>query len=139
MKKIKRILVMDDEHYIRRLLSYIFEKEGFEVYLADDGSKGISLAKQIKPDLIFTDVMMPAINGFQVCRELRSDPAFQNVFIIILTGLGQIQDAKKGLECGADEYIIKPFDPVKVIRRVKQLLKSERVKGSLLYLEESNG
>ncbi|NOY59829.1 MAG: response regulator [Calditrichaeota bacterium] len=136
MEQTRRILVMDDEHYIRRLLSYIFEREGFEVYLADDGSKGISLAKQIKPDLIFTDVMMPVINGFQVCKELRSDPTFQNVFIIILTGRGQIQDAKKGLECGADEYIIKPFDPVKVIRRVKQLLKSPRTQNSVSYMEK---
>ncbi|NIA29517.1 MAG: response regulator [Actinobacteria bacterium] len=136
MKRAKRILVMDDEHYIRRLLSYIFEKKGFEVYQADNGRDGLSLAKQIKPDLIFIDVMMPITNGFQVCKELRNDPVFRNVFIFILTGRGQIQDAKKGLECGADEYIIKPFDPVKVIRRVKQLLKSPRIQNSVSHLEK---
>lgn len=134
MKQTKRILVMDDEHYIRRLLSYIFEREGFEVYLASNGRDGLALAKQVQPDLIFTDVMMPIKNGFQVCKELRNDPKFKDVFIIILTGRGQIQDAEKGLECGANEYIIKPFDPVKVIRRVKQHLNSQKIAEPASYL-----
>jgi len=130
MKNRKQILVIDDESFLRRLLNYVFEREGFIVHVADNGYDGLELARKIKPDLIFTDLDMPRKDGFQVCREIRKDEALKDVYIIILTGRGKLKDAEKGVACGANEYIVKPFHPEKVIRRVKEILNS-RVKESV--------
>ena len=117
----KKILVIDDSLTMQRLLSYVLEKEGYDVQLANDGVEGLEKARAIKPDLVFTDLMMPIKNGYEVCREIRADKHLKDVILIILTARGQDSDIEKGLAAGADDYVMKPFDPPKVVERVKEI------------------
>jgi len=125
MEERKKILVIDDETFIRRLISHVFEREGYIVHTAANGEDGVKLARDIKPDLIFTDVDMPGKNGFQVCQEIREDEELKDVFIIILTGRGQMKDGEKGLAYGANEYIVKPFKPNSIVDKVRKLLSND--------------
>ena len=121
----KKILVIEDSLTMQRLLSYVLEKEGYDVYIANDGEEGMEKARAIKPDLIFTDLMMPVKDGFEVCREIRSDKKLKDVILIILTARGQDSDVEKGLQAGADDYLMKPFDPPKVVERVKKIFEEK--------------
>jgi two-component system alkaline phosphatase synthesis response regulator PhoP len=120
-----RILLVDDESDILEFLQYNLKKEGFEVSSA---SNGIDALEQLKnnPDLIILDVMMPELDGFEVCRRIRKVPGFENKPVIFLTARGAENDEIKGLESGADDYIQKPISPQKLIARVNSnLRKSE--------------
>ena len=121
----KKILIIEDSLTMQRLLSYVLEKEGYDVYIANDGEEGMEKARAIKPDLIFTDLMMPVKDGFEVCREIRSDKKLKDVILIILTARGQDSDVEKGLQAGADDYLMKPFDPPKVVERVKKIFEEK--------------
>jgi len=117
----KKILVIEDSLTMQRLLSYVLEKEGYDVQIANDGLEGLEKARAIKPDLVFTDLMMPIKDGFEVCREIRADEHLKDIILIILTARGQDSDVNKGLAAGADDYVMKPFDPPKVVERVKEI------------------
>ncbi len=117
----KKILVIEDSPSMQRLLSYVLEQEGFDVVLAGNGVEGLEKARSKMPDLILTDLMMPLKDGFEVCREIRADSKLKNVIIIILTARGQDADVEKGLKAGADDYLLKPFDPPRVVERVKEI------------------
>lgn len=117
----KKILVIEDSLTMQRLLSYVLEKEGYNVQIANDGLEGLEKARAIKPDLVFTDLMMPIKDGFEVCREIRADEYLKDIILIILTARGQDSDVDKGLAAGADDYVMKPFDPPKVVERVKEI------------------
>jgi len=121
----KKILIIEDSLTMQRLLSYVLEKEGYDVYIANDGEEGMKKARAIKPDLIFTDLMMPVKDGFEVCREIRFDKKLKDVILIILTARGQDSDVEKGLQAGADDYLMKPFDPPKVVERVKKVFEEK--------------
>ena len=116
-----KILVIEDSLTMQRLLSYVLEKEGYDVQIANDGLEGLEKARAIKPDLVFTDLMMPIKDGFEVCREIRADENLKDIILIILTARGQDSDVDKGLAAGADDYVMKPFDPPKVVERVKEI------------------
>ncbi len=118
-----RILLVDDEQDVLDFLKYNFEKEGFTVHTARDGESGKVLATKIKPDLIILDVMMPGIDGVEVCRELREMPQMDNTLIIFLTARGEDYSEIAGFEVGADDYITKPIRPRVLIARTKALLK----------------
>jgi len=123
---ISKILIADDEPHIRLLLGRIleeFEDRGVEVLTANDGSEALEIIEKEQPGLIFLDVMMPKIDGFEVCRKVKSDLGLGNIFIVMLTAKGQETDKKQGLEVGANTYITKPFDPDKIMQIVEQLLK----------------
>ncbi|HFE53339.1 MAG TPA: response regulator [Bacteroidetes bacterium] len=117
-----KILIADDEPFIARSLSYVLEKSGYEIYLARDGEEALRRAIDVKPDLVFLDLMMPKKNGYEVCSEIRNHPELQNVPIILITAKGQKADLERGLEAGANEYMTKPFSPTQVVARVKQVL-----------------
>ncbi len=117
----KKILVIEDSLTMQRLLSYVFEKEGYDVQIASNGVEGLEKARAIKPDLVFTDLMMPIKDGYEVCREIRADEHLKDIILIILTARGQDSDVEKGLAAGADDYVVKPFDPPKVVDRVKEI------------------
>jgi len=117
----KKILVIEDSLTMQRLLSYVLEKEGYDVQIASDGLEGLEKARSIRPDLVFTDLMMPVKDGYDVCREIRADEHLKDVILIILTARGQDSDVEKGLAAGADDYVMKPFDPPKVVERVKEI------------------
>ena len=114
------IMVVDDEKNICELLRLYLEKEDFDVTICNNGSDAISLIRQNQPSLVLLDIMMPEIDGWEVCRQVRE---FSNVPIIMLTAKGETFDKVMGLDLGADDYIVKPFDTKEVVARVKAVLR----------------
>ena len=105
----KTILIIEDEPDIRTLLEYNLKKNGYTILLEKDGEAGLTSARNSLPDLILLDLMLPGINGIDVCRVLKADNMTQNIPIIMLTALGQEEDIVQGLEAGSDDYVTKPF------------------------------
>jgi len=118
----KKILIADDEVNIVISLEFLMKREGFEVVLAADGEEAITKIRDEKPDLVLLDVMMPRKTGFEVCQEVRSDPAFQDLKILMLTAKGRDTEVAKGMALGADAYMTKPFSTHELVERVKSLL-----------------
>ena len=119
----KNILVVEDDLDIRELISFNLQNEGHQVFEAKDGEAGIDKAREKLPDLILLDLMLPGIQGLDVCRIIKSDQETKETPIIIVTALGQEEDIVKGLETGADDYITKPFSIKVLIARVNAVLK----------------
>lgn len=117
------ILIIDDEEDIRSLLTYNLNKEGYKVASASNGVKGIAMAKEILPDLIILDVMMPEMDGIEVCERLISDPSTKDIKICFLTARGEDYSQIAGLEAGADDYVAKPIKPKVLISRIKAILR----------------
>jgi two-component system, OmpR family, alkaline phosphatase synthesis response regulator PhoP len=117
-----KILVVDDEADIRKLLVRLFEDAGYQVVTASDGKEGLEVAKAEHPDLIFLDILMPVMDGFQTCAALRSDPETKDTFIAFLTARDLPEDWDKGLQSDADMYIAKPFQPDRLLFIAKELL-----------------
>jgi len=122
----KKILVADDEEFIRQLVSATLrDDQRFDLLLAADGVEALELAQKEKPDIIFLDILMPKLDGFEVCRRLKSDPQTSAIRIIMLTALGSQADREKGEEVGADGYFTKPFSPTALIQEVEEKLAGE--------------
>ena len=117
------ILLIEDDRDMRDLVSGHLEHSGFDVLKTDDGIKGQALALQYSPDIILLDLMLPGIQGLDVCRIIKSDQETKEIPIIMVTALGQEEDIVKGLETGADDYITKPFSIKVLIARVNAVLK----------------
>ena len=117
---VNKILIVDDDNNICELLRLYLEKDGFKTMIANDGARALSAVDTFSPDLILLDVMMPKLDGWQVCREIRKD---NDVPIIMLTAKGEVFDKILGLELGADDYISKPFETKEVIARIKAVLR----------------
>lgn len=117
------ILVIDDEKDLIELVRYNLEKEGYDVIAAYDGQSGLEVVKKHRPDLVVLDLMMPGLDGLQVCQRLRADPRSSRIPVIMLTAKATEADRVVGLEFGADDYIIKPFSPREVVARVKAVLR----------------
>lgn len=115
-----KIMVVDDDSNICELLRLYLEKEGFEAIIAPNGAKALEMFDTEKPDLMLLDVMMPQLDGWQVCREIRKKSACP---IIMLTAKGEVFDKVLGLELGADDYVVKPFETKEVIARIKAVLR----------------
>jgi DNA-binding response OmpR family regulator len=118
-----RVLVIEDEENLVEALRISLEREGFEVFTAQDGGDGLSAARQIHPDLIVLDVMLPTMDGFEVCRILRRE---SDTPILILTAKGEEIDRVVGLELGADDYVTKPFSMREVVARIRGMLRRSR-------------
>jgi two-component system, OmpR family, alkaline phosphatase synthesis response regulator PhoP len=121
-----KILIVDDEQDIVELLSYNLEKEGFSTVKAYDGETALKLVKTQKPKLIILDLMLPKVNGLDVCREIRHDPATANIPIIMLTAKADEVDKIIGLEIGADDYMTKPFSVKELVARVRTILRRSK-------------
>ncbi len=119
----KKILIVDDEQDIVESLKFVLEVNGYTCFCAYNGEDGLKLAKEIIPDLIILDVMMPKINGYKISRLLKYDKKYKDIPIIMVTARSQDEDKLIGEETGADEYITKPFDLDFVVQRVKEYLK----------------
>jgi DNA-binding response OmpR family regulator len=119
----KKILVVEDEKDILQLVTLYLEKEGFRVLTAATGTEGLRSAKQDKPDLVILDLMLPEIDGLDVCKRLRSTPDTAQLPIIMLTAKAEESDTVVGLELGADDYVTKPFSPKALVARVKALFR----------------
>ena len=118
----KKILIADDNENIREALTYLLEDEGYTLSLAKDGAEALRKVKEFRPDIVFLDIMMPEINGYDVCRTIKTDPSLKNTYIIMLTAKGQVTEQERGKEVGADEYIVKPFSPMEILTRIKNIL-----------------
>ena len=121
----KKILIVDDEAHIRMLIGQTLEEledEGVEFLTADNGVSALELIQSEKPNLVFLDVMMPKMNGMDVCRKVKKELAITDVYIILLTAKGQELDRQRGQEVGADVYMTKPFDPELLLSKAKQVL-----------------
>jgi len=120
----KSILVIDDEPSIGRVVQFKLQQEGFKVSVATDGLEGLAKVNEEKPDLILLDLMMPGMDGFEVCRRLRASPETVATPVIILTARGQEMDRIRGVELGVLDFFTKPFSPQKLLERVKEVFKS---------------
>jgi DNA-binding response OmpR family regulator len=117
------ILIIDDEKDLIELVRYNLEKDGFDVIAATDGQSGLEVVKKHRPDLVMLDLMMPGLDGLQVCQQLRGDPRSSRIPVIMLTAKATEADRVVGLELGADDYITKPFSPREVVARIKAVLR----------------
>src|SRR5215212_2732267 len=118
-----KILVVEDEEHIRQLVSMYLAKEGFAVETAADGRAALSRINAVKPDLLVLDLMLPKVDGWTVCRELRRSPLTENLPIIMLTARDDLIDRILGLELGADDYVTKPFNPRELLARIRAVLR----------------
>src|SRR5512140_684324 len=120
----KRILIVDDEPNIVVSLEWLMRREGFETLVAGDGEAALAAVERGAPDLVVLDVMLPAMNGFEVCRRIRSDPRFGGVKILILSAKGRDAEVAKGLGLGADAYVTKPFSTKDLVAQIKQMVEA---------------
>ncbi|HUZ60935.1 MAG TPA: response regulator [Hanamia sp.] len=121
----QKLLIVDDEAHIRMLLEQTLEDledEGVNFFSAENGEEALEIIQAEKPQLVFLDVMMPKMNGMEVCRKVKKELKLENVFIVLLTAKGQELDRQKGQEVGADLYMTKPFDPEVILEKAKEIL-----------------
>ncbi len=124
----KRILVVDDEIYIVHILEFSLTMEGYSVLTASDGEEALRIIEQERPDLVVLDIMMPKLDGYEVCRRLRQDEQFRSLPVILLSAKGRPIDREAGLSAGADDYITKPFSPRKLLEKMRELLDRQELK-----------
>jgi two-component system, OmpR family, alkaline phosphatase synthesis response regulator PhoP len=124
----KRILVVDDEIYIVHILEFSLTMEGYSVLTASDGEEALRIIEQERPDLVVLDIMMPKLDGYEVCRQLRQDEQFRSLPVILLSAKGRPIDREAGLSAGADDYITKPFSPRKLLEKMRELLERQDLK-----------
>ena len=120
-----KVLIVDDEPYIRLLIEQTLEEledEGVDLLMAENGKEALESIKAEEPQLVFLDVMMPEMNGFEVCQIVKHELEMPNVYVIMLTAKGQEFDKQKGQEVGADIYMTKPFDPDELLAKTKEVL-----------------
>ena len=116
----ERIMIVDDDVNICELVRLYLEKEKYSVVIVNDGLEAVSTFAEVKPDLVVLDIMLPGLDGWQVCREIRK---FSETPIIMLTAKGEVFDRVLGLELGADDYVVKPFDTKEIVARIKAVLR----------------
>ncbi|HEX9712240.1 MAG TPA: response regulator [Actinomycetota bacterium] len=119
------MLVVDDDRVIQQLLQVNLELEGYDVVTADNGHDALRLIKDLRPDLVLLDVMMPKLDGREVCRRIKADPSVASIPVIFLSARAQDMDINSGLDLGASAYLTKPFDPVDLLEAVGRVLKGE--------------
>ncbi len=120
-----KILVVDDEAYIRMLIELTLEdlqSDGVEIITAEDGAEALEIIKEERPNLVFLDVMMPNVTGFDVCYTVKHEWEYNDVVIVMLTAKGQDFDVEKGMMAGADVYMTKPFDPDELLEKAEEIL-----------------
>ena len=122
MQQKKKILIVDDEKQLLSLVSLHMRMSGYDVLLASDGDEALAIAREKKPDLIILDLMLPKMDGWEVCKRLRTESKIGDIPVIMLTARSETGDKLKGFECGADDYVTKPFSPRELVVRVKRVL-----------------
>jgi len=125
---VTRLMVVDDDPHIRELIRVFLEKEGFEIQEAADGEEALSLFASTPADLVILDIMMPKMDGWELCRELRR--YYDDIPLLMLTAKAETAQKIKGFELGTDDYLVKPFEPAELVVRVKALLKRYRIEAS---------
>ena len=124
------ILIVEDEHAQMELLAYNVEAEGFRVLRATDGEEAMLIAQEDQPDLIILDWMLPNLSGIEACRQLKRKPETKNIPIVMLTARGQEEDRVRGLDTGADDYVVKPYSVNELMARIRAIIRRTRVGGT---------
>jgi DNA-binding response OmpR family regulator len=117
-----KILIVDDEPNIVMSLEYTFKKKGFEVFIARDGSEALEILKNNIPDIVLLDIMMPNVDGFQTLKQIRNTQSLEATKVVFLTAKNKASDIEKGLNLGADKYLLKPFSVKKIVSEILELL-----------------
>lgn len=125
MPEAHRILIVDDDAFIRRPLEHIFRAEGYVPVTASDGDECLRAVREDPPSLIFLDLMMPGKDGFEVCRTLKNDPRYAGIPIVLLSAREHDSDRERGLALGAEDFISKPYSPAELLQRVREILDTE--------------
>ncbi len=128
---IKTIVVVEDEEDICELLNYVLKKEGYNVITVDQGNLAYQKIVTAQPALVLLDIMLPEVDGFEVCRHLKSDPRTQHIPILMMTAKSEETDVVTGLELGADDYIVKPFSPKVLVARIRAALRRGSTRAAL--------
>jgi two-component system alkaline phosphatase synthesis response regulator PhoP len=126
--KSEKIVIIEDESDILEVIAYNLEREGYEVFESQDGEVGLSLIATHAPDLVVLDLMLPTIDGIELCRKLKSDPLTRAIPVVMVTAKGEESDIVLGLGVGADDYVTKPFSPKELIARVKAVLRRGKLR-----------
>jgi DNA-binding response OmpR family regulator len=121
MNNEQTILVVDDEPYILRSLSFVLEREGYQVTTAAEGREALTKIRELRPRLVFLDIMLPHKNGYEICAEIKGDPELAETHIVMLSAKGQQIDRERGMLGGADEYMTKPFSPKEIVDYVRDI------------------
>lgn len=135
----ERILIIEDEKALADILEYNLVREGYQVFTANDGVEGLEKAQAVEPDLVVLDIMLPSMDGLQICSQLRSNPLTQNIRILMLTAKGEEVDEVVGFNMGADDYVIKPYKLHPLMHRIKALLRRPLGESTQNDLVESCG
>ncbi len=132
-----KILIVEDDPDILELLHYNLEKAGYQTFRAENGEQAVQAAQKHAPDLVLLDLLLPGMDGLEVCRRMKKDPALQQIPIIMVTAKGEEMDRVVGLELGADDYVVKPFSIREIILRIQKILNRQEKPGpaSLLKAE----
>lgn len=120
--KIKKIVIVDDEPNIVMTLEYAFKKQGFEVYIARDGSEAIDILETTIPDIVLLDIMMPKVDGYQTLKWIKSNKLLNETKVVFLTAKNKSTNIEKGISLGVDKYLIKPFSVKKIVAEITELL-----------------
>jgi len=118
----KKILIAEDERDIRDLIAFTLRFAGYEVLTANNGDEAVQMTKKELPDLVLTDVRMPKMTGYEACRLIKADPVTQHIPVVFLSAKGQDAEVQTGLDSGGDEYLLKPFAPDELTRKVAEIL-----------------
>lgn len=119
----KKILIVDDQPEVRELVTITLKNENYKILEASEGRESIDIIRKEKPDVVLLDIMLPGeIDGFEVCRQVREDKEFKDISIVMLSSQGSEEDIEKGKKVGADDYFVKPFSPLQLIKKVEDLL-----------------
>lgn len=130
-----KILIVEDEPDILELLHFNLEKAGFQTFRAENGEQALLIAKKHPLDLVLLDILMPGLNGLEVCRRMKQDPVLQHIPIMMVTAKGEEMDRVVGLELGADDYVVKPFSIREIILRIQKLLDRREKQGTPSFLK----
>lgn len=119
-RQAEKLLIVDDESNLRKLLAVTLGYGRYKQYFATNGTEAMALVEEVRPDVVILDIMMPGtLNGLDVCRKIKSDPALQATYVVLLTALGQKSDREAGLAAQADAYVVKPFSPIELIELIE--------------------
>ena len=123
MVKNQTVLLIEDDEFLAELYATKLNLEGYKVVLANDGEKGLKMIKEKKPDLVLLDIILPKMDGFEILTKIKADPELKSIPVILLTNLSQKDEVKRGLDLGANDYLIKAhFMPSEVVKKIKQSL-----------------
>jgi CheY-like chemotaxis protein len=118
----KKILIVEDQEDIREVIRITLELEDYELHEAVDGNEGLRMVRQLKPDLVLSDVMMPGLDGLQLCRSIKDDSTLKRTKVVLLSARGRPEDSKAGSQAGADAYLAKPYGPLDLLDTVRRMI-----------------